>query len=99
MVTCLPLRQLVSTSASEYICIFIFPRRYASFEWVNILVSKLQIKKNPTILLDAGLAIPLPGYALPALPPEKKQAESAEHELTALEQGCALYFQGIHSGA
>jgi len=77
----------------------VFPRRYALFEWVISPVSKLQIKKNPTILLDAGPAIPVPGYALPALPPEKKQTQRAKHENVALACGFALILHGIHSGA
>ena len=89
----------MSTSASEYICIFIFPRRYAFLEWVYILVSKFQIKKNPTILLDAGLAFPVLRYALPALPPEKKQAQQTKHERVAFDGGNALVWHDIHSGA
>ncbi len=30
-------------------------------------------KKNPTILLDAGLTCPRTGYALPAMPPKETQ--------------------------
>jgi len=62
----------------------------------DLIPSRIQ-KKTPQSEADAGLRFPMPGYALPALPPKKQQSWQIQQEVVRHDVGQQVFWQYLHN--